>query len=222
MTLINYFNAFDGRVKNSIRLGKLSRIKTFSIGDTIIHEDDTSDIVYFILKGKVKVTNFSEKGREVWHNQLDPGQTFGEMAALTGKKRVASVIALLETKVALLTKEEFFEVIHHDSSIAIWVMEELASRLQIASQKVYELVSYSIPLRIRSELIKLCEGYETRDNTIEITPIPNFSALARRINTDRENVSREISYLSKIGILKKTKTSLVILDYSYLKSDPYP
>lgn len=101
-------------------------------------------------------------------------------------------------------------------------MEELASRLEVASQKFYELVSYSVPLRVRSEILKLCERSETRDNAIEITPIPNFSELARRINTDRENVSREISYLSKNGILKKTKTSSVIIDPSYLKSDLLP
>lgn len=221
-TLNNYFHAFDNRVQNSRRLGKLSRFKKFSTGDIIIHEADTNDLVYFILQGRVKVTNFSEKGREVWHNELVEGQTFGELAALTGQKRIASVIAICATKVALLTRDEFFALIHHDANVAIWVMEELASRLEVASQKFYELVSYSVPLRVRSEILKLCERSETRDNAIEITPIPNFSELARRINTDRENVSREISYLSRIGVLKKTKTSLVILDHSYLKSDPYP
>ena len=221
-TLNTYFHAFDNRVKNSTRLIELSRFKKFSTGDIIIHEADTNDIVYFILEGRVKVTNFSEKGREVWHNELVGGQTFGEVAALTGQKRVASVIAIHATKVALITRDEFFALIHHDASVAIWVMEELASRLKVASQKFYELVSYSVPLRVRSEIIKLCEGNETGDNEIEITPIPNFSELARRINTDRENVSREISYLSKNGILKKTKTSLVILDISYLKSNLLP
>ena len=82
-TLNNYFHAFDNRVQNSRRLGKLSRFKKFSTGDIIIHEADTNDLVYFILQGRVKVTNFSEKGREVWHNELVEGQTFGELAALT-------------------------------------------------------------------------------------------------------------------------------------------
>ncbi len=214
--MTNAFNAFDCRVVSCSRLSELSRFKKYAAGETIIHEAEENDNVYFILEGQVKTTNFSSKGREVWHNELGPGKTIGEMAAITGQPRVSTVIALKDTQVALIARQDFFALIRHDTNIAIWIMEELASRLNIATQKVVELVSFNIPFRVRSEILKLSEPYRGKDEVIEISPLPNFSELARRINTDRENVSREISYLIKIGVLKKTKTSLILLNETYL------
>jgi len=214
--LSHRFQAFDARLVGSTTLGDLVRFKTFGVGEIILSEASKDDSVYFILEGRVKITNFSAKGDEVWHNELIAGQTFGEMAAITGLPRVATVIAVVPTQIACMTKEEFFILLRQDTEIAIWIMEELAGRLNMASQKLYEHVSYNISQRVRAELVKMCEGLPKTEIGIIISPPPNFSKLAKRMNTDRENVSREISQLKKKGVLEKTKTSLTILNLDYL------
>jgi len=213
------FKAFEARVSGNTELCAEGNYKIYSPGDVIISEAEKGDNVFFILKGRVKVTNFSSKGREVFHNELIAGQTFGEMAAISGQPRIACVIAKSETEVATVTRAQFMGLLRKHPDFALWIMESLVERLNVSTQKTYALVSQSIPMRVRGELIRLCEAHPSggRDNVIIFEPAPNFSELAKRINTDRENVSREVSALARIGLTERTQDYLKILDLQGLR-----
>lgn len=196
-----------------------SRFAHFSAGDTIIHEGDIDAQVYFVLAGSVKVTNYSVRGREIWHSELGAGTFFGEMAVLTGSKRSVNIIAQTDTKLAVLTKDELLSLIQHDPSIAIWIMQELARRLEERTDKMSALIAHKIPQRVRAELIRLAK--ECDDSTVQdpvITPVPNLSEMAVRLNIDRENVSREISALKRIGAIEKLDDRIRILNLEVLES----
>ena len=196
---------------------------SFEEGETIISVDDPDDKVYFILSGSVKITNFSLKGKEIWHGTLESGRTFGELAAVTGKSRSASIVALERTRLAVVTGNELYALMREDAEIAIWLLEDIASRLTQSTETVQELLSQSLPHRIRREIYRLAcaqaPAGETGDmRELVIEPVPNFTALAKRLNTDREMVSREVSALTKRKVLRKEKTRLVLLDPSFFKA----
>ena len=198
-------------------ISHFSRFTSFRQGSTIIHEGDLDDNVYYILSGRVKVTNYSQKGREIWHSELSTGTFFGEIAALTGVRRSVNIVAELDTKLAVLTKTELIQLVHHDPDIGIWMMQELARRLEERTQKYSEIISYKMSYRIRSELIRLAQECEhSTEETLTIRPVPNFSDIAAKLNTDRENVSREVSILQRKNAVKKTQDELKILKPSLL------
>lgn len=196
-----------------------SRFSTHHAGDTIIHEGDIDTQVYFILSGRVKVTNYSVKGREIWHSELGAGTFFGEMATLTGSQRSVNIVAQAETKLAVLTKEELLTLIRHDPNIGIWIMQELARRLEERTEKLSALVAQKIPQRVRAELLRLAKAtsLSTSDELI-ISPVPNFSELAARLNIDRENVSREVSALRRMGVIEKCADRIRILKVELLEA----
>ncbi|MEE2922208.1 MAG: Crp/Fnr family transcriptional regulator [Pseudomonadota bacterium] len=194
---------------------QLSRRRLFKAEEVIIHEDDTDDQVYFILSGKVKVTNFSVRGREIWHSDLTAGTIFGEMAALTGSPRSVNITAVDPTRLAILSRQELFDLLEAESDFAIWLLKEMARRLEDRTDKLNAVVAQSLSQRIRAELLQLASGQA--DGGMVIRPVPNFTELARRLNTDRENVSREISTLTKQGVLAREPDLIRILNRDVLE-----
>lgn len=193
------------------------RFKVFEPGEEVITAGEEDEDIYFILDGEVKVVYLTAGGREIWHNLLGAGTTFGEMAALTGRPRAAHVIALQKTHVAVVSRREMMSLMQVDPSIALWLLTEMADRLYQANEMVRALVAQNIAQRVRAELVRLArplDGDET--GALVIEPAPNLSELARRLNTDRENVSREVSALAQRGTLRKETDRLVILDPAFL------
>lgn len=197
---------------------EFGRFKSFAAGDEIISAGDERDDIYFILDGEAKVIYLSPNGKEIWHNVLGPGTTFGEMAALTGRARNASVVAARPTQVAVVARSEMMLLLKSDPSIAIWLLTEMAERLQQANEMIRSLVAQSISQRIRGELARLAAPAADDPGLLVIEPAPNLSEIARRLNTDRENVSREVSSLTARGLLRKEADRLVILDLEFLRS----
>ncbi|HRJ00358.1 MAG TPA: Crp/Fnr family transcriptional regulator [Hyphomonas sp.] len=197
---------------------RLGRIRVFKAGDEIIREGTRGDEVYFLLEGQVRIVNVSENGKEVVHCTLGQGTIFGEMAALTGAARHASVLSETTTRVASITRSEMRVLVQSDPSIALWMLEQLAHRLQQSNEMVRSIVSQSIAQRVRRELAGRGRPCDQGGAHLLIEPFPNLSEIARKLNTDRENVSREVSSLTARGILRREANRLVIVNPDFLLS----
>ncbi|MFN9545212.1 MAG: Crp/Fnr family transcriptional regulator, partial [Alphaproteobacteria bacterium] len=63
-------------------------------GETVVTRDSDSRDVFFVVKGRCRIVNFSPSGREIAYAIAGPGDYFGEMAAIDGLPRSATVVAL--------------------------------------------------------------------------------------------------------------------------------
>ena len=169
----------------------------------------------------MKITNFSAKGKEIWHGTLGSGRTFGEIAALTGDARSATIVALESTRLAVITRNELYALMRQDVDIAIWLLEDLAGRLIQSTETVEAVLSQSLPQRIRAELLRLALENETvdEDGFLVIRPVPNLTRLARRLNTEREIVSREVSALARRNALTKDRKQMVLRDRAFFEQN---
>ena len=77
---------------------RLSTTRKYSKGNIIFLQDESGDTLFFILRGSVKVSVYSEKGKEVILSFLNEGDFFGEMSLLDGKPRSATVIAVEDSE----------------------------------------------------------------------------------------------------------------------------
>lgn len=212
------FKVFGAPLAASRELADVSRFEEFQKGEIIVSDSGDDVSVYFILSGRVKISNYSHKGREVWHYELGPGRIFGEIAALTDRPRTANVRAQTATKVAVMSKAEFLSLLKNDSEIALWLLRDMSDRLSDMTRKVYDLVAQNVQVRIHGELLSLCPGEAVNGGEYWITPAPVLAEIARRANTDRESVSREVSSLVKKGVLRRDSGSLVITDRGALEA----
>ncbi len=184
-------------------------------GDLIIEADAQDDSLFCVLSGSVKVTNISASGREVWHTIIKAGHTFGEIAALTGQNRSASIIALERTDLLILSRVDLFEFLREDTDATLLLLQDTARRLAASTQQVQTLVTQTLSHRVAAELFQLAYTDDiVRD---KISPKPNLADMAARLNTDRVRVSREISTLVQKGLLERGDTYFKLLNMTYFE-----
>jgi CRP/FNR family cyclic AMP-dependent transcriptional regulator len=181
----------------------------------IAYQDDSAD-VFFVVTGTVRVVIHSLSGKEISYRDLEDGEMFGELAAIDGEQRSASVVAVAETLLVAMPEAAFQEAIRNHPLVADAVLQRLARLVRLYSQRLYEMRTLDVQSRIRAELIRLAEDSLGDDNTATISPLPTSADIAARVNTRREAVSRELASLTRRGLIKRQQKSLLIRDFAGL------
>jgi len=206
------FESFVPAIKNCPDLIEGITIKNFKSNEVLVHEKDQDSEVGFILSGKVKVISYSPTGDEVWHNTLIPGQTFGEMAAISHGVRCATVVTIMPSKIGYVSQERFLEVLNGNPDLSFHFLQELVSRLQLATQHTNEIVAFDIPTRTSAELLRQSEKEPAVDGTFQVNPDLTVTKLAEQLNSKRETVSRTLSTFVSQGYIEKRNRKFFILD----------
>jgi len=179
------------------------------------HQDETND-VYFIVGGRVHVTVFSPSGKEVSFRDLPVGKSFGELAAIDGRPRVANVIALKPSLTASLSKSDFWQTINRYEQVAGAVLQRLAFLVRLLCDRVYQHGALDVKDRVRLEILRLARNNMTDENSAVIPHMPTHFEIASRINTHREAVTRELNELSRVELIEQKKRVLAVKNVSRL------
>lgn len=217
------FYKFSPAIQNSKIIRGNTLVRDFAAKETIFIEKDLCDDVYFILAGEVKVTSFHTNGKEVWHATLSEGFTFGEMAAISGRSRSATVETLKPSRIGILEKKQFLAALESETGVALCFLKDMVARLQKTTEYSNERIALDIQGRICAELLRQAEKkpLENIDESSEgevyaVDPNLTVTALAQRINANRETVSRTISVLTENGCIRKRGRQFFITDMKNL------
>jgi len=183
----------------------------------IISRDADDGSVYFLVAGRVRVTTYSSGGREVNFRDVEAGTMFGELAAIDESPRSADVIALDSALTASLPPAGFRQLLREEPLLAERVLKRLAGLVRLLTDRVVDLSTHGVPTRIHSELLRLAREAGVAANRARLAPPPKHSDIASRVSTYREQVTRELSALTKAGILAKEKEALLVSDVARLE-----
>ncbi|WP_417498160.1 Crp/Fnr family transcriptional regulator [Maricaulis sp.] len=192
-----------------------AEIRHFAAGTSIIAQDDPEDQVFLVLDGTARVVLLSEGGQEIWLDTLKPGTIIGELAALTGRPRTSEIIAETDCELASYTANAFLELLQQYGDLGLALSRILAHRVHHTTQRMFELSALSAPGRIYAEILRMSESSQAGRTRI-IQPIPSLTAIALRVNTTRETVSRTISGLERRGMLRRRKNAFELVDPDHL------
>lgn len=120
------------------RLQKNCSWRQYAPGQPIIDYQDRSDDVFFIIAGEVRVIIYSATGKVVSFRGLGPGDMFGEMPAIDGGPRSASVEARTSCLIASMPASAFREVLQSEPTVAQTLMRQLATTIRRLTTRVYE------------------------------------------------------------------------------------
>ncbi len=186
----------------------------YESGKFIFLEDSEGEQCFFVIKGSVKVTRLSKDGREVILAMLNEGEFFGELALLDGESRSANVIALEETEVLTLNREDFLVVLQDYPQIAIQLLKEMAHRLRKSDRQIASLSLSDAEKRIALCIIRFADEQGIiKRGQVSIPKMPIQQDIANMAGTSRETVSRAINVLEKEHYIKRQGRELLILDY---------
>jgi CRP/FNR family cyclic AMP-dependent transcriptional regulator len=192
--------------------------KRFETHQSLVEHKDTTQNVFFISYGRARATHYAVSGREISFRDLGPGEMFGEISAIDSEPRSLSVVALTEMLVAVMPAYAFRELLREHDQSATAMMLRLTRLIRCLSDRVVEFSTLSVPDRIRAELLRLARRSSPGQNTAVIFPVPTHADIANRISTHREAVTRELSNLSRAGLLERHDGCLIIRDVEKLST----
>jgi len=186
--------------------------------EQIIDRSSDTHEVFFVVAGSVRIVNFSLSGREISFDDLHAGDFFGELAAIDGKPRSASAVALTESVLAIMPPETFRAMVTEHPTLALAIMRRLAKIIRVSTGRIMDLSTLAAHDRVCAELVRLARPNLKSDGTARISPIPIHSDIASRVSTTRETVARVLGELAKHRLLKREHDALVVLDFEGLEA----
>ena len=199
------------------KLARACAWRTYRNHEQIFDRLDTGRDVFFVASGKARIVNYSFSGREISFTDLGPGDFFGELAAIDGQPRSASVVTVGETLVAAMPAGVFSRVVSEHPDIAMAMIGHLAGMVRRATERIMELSTVGANNRVHAELLRLAATAGEDVNAAVISPIPTHSDIASRVSTTRETVARVLSELNRDGLVKRRGDRLLIADLARLE-----
>ncbi len=192
---------------------QLLREKSYPKGSVILFEDDPGDALFVVRSGRVKVVLVAEDGREVILGILGGGDHFGELSLIDDEPRSAHVVAMEESTLLVLRRDDFRRRVEQNPAVAWALLIEMSNRLRRADEKIGSLVLLDVPARIARVLLDASST--TRDGEIE-KPLTH-QTIAHVIGASRETVSRAIREFVDAGWITTGQRKIRIADRAALE-----
>lgn len=194
---------------------KLFRKKSFEKEQIVLYEEDTSNYMYLIYSGKVRVVKMNEEGKEQIITIHKKNDFFGEMSLLDGKTAPATIIAHEESVIGLLHKDDFEEHLLRNEGIRRKIIELLCSRLR-DSWEMIKILSFNAENaqdRVISLLNRLGELYGVSDDRGVIIDVKmTHQQMASYASVTRETMSRVLRTLEKAGMISVLDNKAILLN----------
>lgn len=213
---IELFRTTDDSTRK--RIEQRCRWRKYQPDETVIERESPGQEVHFIVSGMVRVVDYSASGREISFEDIGEGGIVGELSAIDGGERSASVVAVQPTISAALDQRSFVNVLADHPEAGLQMMRRLARMVRQASGRIMELSTLGAQNRVHAELLRLARKAAGESAVkARIYPIPVHSDIASRVSTTRETVARVLGDLSRDGIAKRDGNALVIPDVAALE-----
>jgi CRP-like cAMP-binding protein len=167
---------------------------------SIFVQGQVADTVFFIKKGRVKVTVTSEQGKEAVVAILNEGQFFGEGCLNDQPRRMSSTSAMTDCQITSITKSAMLTAIHDQPKFSNLFMDHLLSRNTRIEEDVVDQLFNSSEKRL-ARLLLLLANYGKEGSPPIASVTISQETLAAMIGTTRSRVSHFMNKFRKSGFI---------------------
>lgn len=194
----------------ALRFTKMARTTVRQRGEWIFVLGDPPDFVYFLRKGRMKITAATEDGHEVLHEIIGPGQIFGDTSAMLGIPRTTSAQAVEKSQLFEMCRADFESLLMMYPEISLRLLKSVSLRLKTAEAQLVNVICNDVSGRVREALIHLMmlepSGIPGRPVRIRITQ----QDLANLVGASRQKTWQALKQLEDSGVLRLTYGSILI------------
>jgi CRP/FNR family cyclic AMP-dependent transcriptional regulator len=199
-------------------LMQLVRRRSVRRSQLILRAGAAGDDVVVVLEGHVKLVAYGADRREVVLAIRGPGELIGEMAALAGQRRTATVIAVDDVEVGYLAADELRSFLASHPDVALVLIRMLVRRLSEADRDRVDLATQDSVGMVAKRLVELATEHGKR---VEEGTLIEFSLtqdeLASWTGATRETVSRALRLMRRVGWIATDHRSITVLDLAALR-----
>jgi CRP/FNR family transcriptional regulator, cyclic AMP receptor protein len=192
-------SAFDAHAFLA-KVGVGKSILQFEKDQTVFVQGKPADTVFFIQKGKVKLTVLSDQGKEAVVGILGPGQFFGEGCMNGQKLRIATTTAMENCVITAITKAAMIATLHDEPVFSEMFMAYLLTRNNRIEEDLIDQLFNSSERRL-ARMLLLLANFGKEGGPLPINPNISQETLAEMIGTTRSRVSFFMNKFRKLGLI---------------------
>jgi CRP/FNR family cyclic AMP-dependent transcriptional regulator len=200
-------------------LVRLGGSRVFAPKSVLIRHGDAGNHVVLLTEGVVKIVVDADGGGEILLGLRVAGDLVGELAALDGRKRSASVVACTQVSAKTITKGELDGFFHRNPGAADEVQRMIIARLRSADRSRARFLSGSAQSRLAGVLVELAETYGREDErghwvlgvALTQAELGSLAGMARR------TTEKEFSRLRRDELIRVGYRDLELLDMRVLR-----
>jgi CRP-like cAMP-binding protein len=177
------------------------RIVNLSKGEAAFAQGDSSDAVFYLTKGKVKIVTSSAGGKEAVVAILDAGSFFGEGCLIGQPKRLATATALTECTLMRITKAAMVHVLHSQPKFAELFTAHLLKRNSRVEEDLVDQLFNSSEKRLARTLLLLA-NFGKAGKPEAVIPKISQETLADMVGTTRPRISFFMNKFRKLGFIE--------------------
>lgn len=198
-------------------LAKTARVEQANRGDYIIERNDTSQRLFFLLSGQVRMLDMNRQGQEIALAIIDAPTHFGELSVIDGFPRSAAVQATTRCEIASISVKDAETLIYTIPQVSQRIMRNLAAVIRKNNLHRMVLQQSNIANRLASYLLGQLPPNLQPEQKICIKNLPTQYDLGILLGTTRESISRALTQLSEEGLVRKDGKNLHLEDIPNLR-----
>lgn len=194
--------------------------RRFRQGEIIFREGDPGRVLYLIHFGQVRVFVNGLDGSETSVILFGrPGDIFGELAVIDGLPRSATAVALHDTTLYIMRREQFRDHMRRFPQLSLNFMKELSRKVRYNTRQVDSLASLPVPQRLARKLMELAQDYgQVQGNGVFIDMLLTQGNLASLIGATRESTNKSLRDFRKQEWIHLNRGYITILDPDALRA----
>jgi len=196
--------------------GLLSTAQSVVFGSRkqIFAQGDDSDCLYILLSGRVKISSYSDAGKETVLAFMGENEVLGEMGVFDGGPRSASATALQETRALRLYRRDVIDFLERNSGVALQIIAALCKRIRHTNFLLEDIATLPAGPRLARALLRLGQqyGHEEDDGSIHIDMKLSQGNLGAHAGLMRENVNRQLKLWESEGLVRQDAGVIVIVE----------
>lgn len=214
---ISFFSTIDDETADKI--GNLIIEKKYKKNKVIFNEGETAEAVFFVKKGKVKISKNTSDGKEhIIHFMID-GDIFAEACLFSVAPYPANAEAFEDTELYMIKNKDLEKMLEESPKTAIDIIKIMAQRLNYVAKQVENLAlrdAYGKTAALIIQLLKN-QGVVSKSGVVLKAKLSR-QEMGNMVGLTRETLTRALTKLKSDGAIDIDREEIIIIDIERLKS----
>lgn len=213
---IDQFIAEVEKPGDIVKLSDKRKLRNFKKKEIIYQEDVFPAGIFFLNKGKVKTARINAEGKEFITALISEGEFFGYNPLLEEKSYSDTAVALEDSEVYIIPKDDFFALLHNSRDVSHAFIKMLSNDVKDKEERLLHIAYNSVRRRVADALLMLKQRYAT-DNDKPFSMAISREDLANLAGTAPETVIRTLSDFKEEGIIEIKGSSITLREVGKLE-----
>ena len=213
----SFWSLLDPREQQALE--QIATRRSYPRGSIVYHRGEDAGSVFVLIEGRVKVSAPALDGREAVLGFRGPGDLVGELGAIDGRPRSASVAALEPVTALACARSDFRALVDSSPPVSAALLRVVVERLRHADAERADFGAHDVLGRVARRLCELADRFgDEGENGIEITLPLSQEELAGWCGASREAVSKALTTMRSLGWIETRRRAVVITDVAQLRT----